>query len=276
MTHYAYKTTFDTGEYYIGVRKLPGNKTIRTDVYWGSGKALKRALRTAVPKKQVLAQHLTKHEAYLLESKLVNYETLLDPKCLNLVLGGRGGYLDTVPLCKRWQRDKEKLKTAVAKTAEKRRGKTKDTDLGLKRMSAALSGRTKHTHAYIAQISDKLRGRTKQTSDALARMAKKISILHRGKNKNNSEYRKKQSSSISGIKNPSYRKNIEHSSLLQSIDAAKIPGFIFMKRHSRETQLHVISLAKVGILRVDISKQTGIPESTVNAWISKVISTCCA
>ena len=266
-----YQTSFDTGEYYIGVRKLPKNKTIYTDVYWGSGKALKRALRSAVPKKQVLAHHLTKDEAYLLEQKLVDYERLLDSKCLNLVLGGRGGYLNTVPICKRWQRDREKLKSAVLKTAEQRRGKTKNNDLGLQRMSLALSGRTKYTHDYIARISDKLKGRTKQTSESLARMAEKISVLHRGKNKSNCEYRITQAISISGVKNPSYRKNVEHSTVLKNINTLKLPECVFLKKHSKQAQLQVIELAKTGMLRIDISTRTGIPESTVNAFIAKVL-----
>ena len=105
MTHYVYQTQFASGEYYIGVRKLPANKTPSEDSYLGSGAALKLLLKNKAAKKQVVAQHLTRHEAYLLESRLVTYETLSDPKCLNLVLGGRGGYLITVPLSKRWQRD---------------------------------------------------------------------------------------------------------------------------------------------------------------------------
>jgi hypothetical protein len=44
--HYMYRTTFEDGEFYIGVRKLPPNTVPSEDPYLGSGKALKRKLKT--------------------------------------------------------------------------------------------------------------------------------------------------------------------------------------------------------------------------------------
>lgn len=268
MTHYVYKTIFDDGCYYIGVRKLPVGFTPLSDPYRGSGRAVRAKLRTHQSKKQVLFEGLSKEEAYWIERQLVTYETLKDPLCLNLVLGGRGGYLETVTLRKRWQRDREKLKKAIEKTASCRRGKTKHTDKALAAMAEKLSGRSKESHEHIRRASEKLSGRTKETHEYLSRAAEIISGKLKGRRKPINSLR------MSGHGNPSYRLNTRTAQQLQRV--TQVPDHLYMRRHARELQDKVIELAKKAVLRAEISRQTGIPESTVNAFISKVLKICVA
>lgn len=263
MTHYVYKTIFEDGYYYIGVRKLPAGFTPETDPYLGSGKALRTKLKRHLPKKQVVAEKLSKEAAYELEKQLVTYDTLRDPWCLNLVLGGRGGYLETVPLRKRWQRDTAKLRAAIEKTAASRRGKTKETDKALAAMAQKLSGRSKAEYAYLAEKSKKLSGRTKETHAYLVEVGRKISQKTKGRRKPQHAVK------MRGNCNPSYRHNENTSHQLQLINC--IPHDLYMRRHPKEMQDKVIQLAKSAVLRADIAAATGIPESTVNAFISKVL-----
>jgi hypothetical protein len=272
MTHYVYRTVFATGEYYIGVRKLPKDNTPEADAYCGSGKLLKLRQKTLPYEKQVVASGLTHASAYLLERQLVSYETLADPLCLNLVLGGRGGYLETVPLCKRWQRDTEKLKSAVEKTARHRRGKTKTSDEGLRRMSLALSGRMKQSHSYLLEMASKLKGRTKATSPGLATMARKNSVFHAGKNKHNTEFRKRHSETISGKNNHSHATAAQRIKILASADLLHILNTVAIKKFPIDTQAAAIKMAISGKLRRDISTELKIPLSSLNALISRAMS----
>lgn len=263
MRHYVYKISFDDGKFYIGVRKLPLKyESSAADNYLGSGSALKAELKIAKPTKTVISEWLSHEVAYALERDMVSYQTLADEKCLNLTLGGRGGFLDSVPLCKRWQRNKEKLAAAVEKTAKHRRGKTKHTDESLARMSRALTGRTKETHSYIQEVSKKLSGRTKHDTKYLAQAGIKISKALKGRKK------PKHSELMRGERNPSHRRAIEQAQFLKS--SSDVPLELRLKKHSLEMQNLALRLGSEGYLRKSISKQTSIPESTLNAWFSKI------
>lgn len=261
--HYVYRTTFQDGQYYIGVRKLPASSTPEEDSYLGSGKALRRLLKTAKAKKQVVAVYEDKQEAYQLERQLVTYETLQDPLCLNLVLGGRGGYLETVSLKKRWQRDRRKLLAAVEKTASTRRGKTKYTDAGLKSMALKLEGRRKETHDHVSRMAAKLSGRTKQTHGYLEKAGQKVS------EKLKNRPRPDVAARMSSDKNPSRKRSLSAARLLEQLDT--VPQSLLMFRHPAEAQQKILDLAKLGIPREQIFLQTGIPESTVNAFVAKLV-----
>jgi len=261
--HYVYKIVFEDGQYYIGVRKLPAGTTPMEDSYMGSGKAVRRLLKTQMAKKQVLAVVEDKHDAYRMERQLVSYDLLKDPLCLNLVLGGRGGYLETVPLCKRWQRDKMKLQEAVEKTAKCRRGKTKRTDESLLLISKKLSGRTKSSHYHVARMAQKLSGRTKHTHPYLQVSGEKVSRALRGKTRPDTAKR------MSSDSNPSRRKALQDAIILQAV--SEIPPQLLMQRHSIEKQREVLELAKLSIPRKQIFEKTGVPESTVNAFLSRIV-----
>jgi len=88
-----YKTTNKIkGEYYIGVHVTDDLE----DGYLGSGKRLIYSLskygRDAF-EREILATFNDPDEMFQKEAELVNEETLKDPLCLNLKVGGHGGWL---------------------------------------------------------------------------------------------------------------------------------------------------------------------------------------
>lgn len=100
--HYCYRVeNLLNGKYYIGKRSCFGNP--EDDPYMGSGKNIRRAIKhygLENFKKTVLAEFETEEDAYLCEAELVTKDTLLDPMCYNICLGGIGGQRGTVYLNK--------------------------------------------------------------------------------------------------------------------------------------------------------------------------------
>lgn len=79
------------GEYYIGIHITEDIE----DDYLGSGKRLKHAIEKHgrdIFKKEILAVFDNPHDMFKMEEELVNEETLKDPLCLNLKVGGCGGW----------------------------------------------------------------------------------------------------------------------------------------------------------------------------------------
>jgi len=80
------------GEYYIGVHVTDDPE----DGYLGSGKRLNYSLRKygrEAFEREILAVFNNPDEMFRKEAELVNEETLKDPLCLNLKVGGYGGWL---------------------------------------------------------------------------------------------------------------------------------------------------------------------------------------
>lgn len=100
--HYVYRVdNLLNGKYYIGKRSCFGDP--EDDLYMGSGKNIQRAIKRYGLenfKKTVLAEFDTEEDAYLCEAELVTKDTLLDPLCYNVCLGGIGGQRGTVYLNK--------------------------------------------------------------------------------------------------------------------------------------------------------------------------------
>ena len=100
--HYCYRVdNLLNGKYYIGKRSCFGDP--EKDPYMGSGRNIQRAIkRYGIEnfKKTVLAEFDTEEDAYLCEAELVTKDTLLDPMCYNICLGGIGGQRGTVYLNK--------------------------------------------------------------------------------------------------------------------------------------------------------------------------------
>jgi hypothetical protein len=90
-SHYNYKVTIkSTNEYYIGKRST--TKEITKDSYTGSGTSIteyKKENGTSNLIKEILSTHESSEAAYLEEARLVTYETLRDPLCLNRIPGGK-------------------------------------------------------------------------------------------------------------------------------------------------------------------------------------------
>jgi hypothetical protein len=107
MRYFVYQTTcIPTGKYYIGVH----SERRASDGYIGCGvcsdgsakslkrKGIKSALIDSVIKygyknfkREILKEFNSVEDAYKFESELVNEESILDEKCLNIKIGGIGG-----------------------------------------------------------------------------------------------------------------------------------------------------------------------------------------
>jgi hypothetical protein len=90
--HFIYKTTnLIKGEFYIGMHSTNN----LNDDYLGSGKRLKRSINKYGKenfKLEVLEYYSDRSSLALRENELVNDSLLLDPKCINLRVGGTGGF----------------------------------------------------------------------------------------------------------------------------------------------------------------------------------------
>ena len=87
--HYLYKITNKiTQEYYYGVHSTDNLK----DYYFGSGAALKDNIRRYGLEnfeKETLEFFPSRKDMMNEERRMVNKDLLKDPKCLNVILGGR-------------------------------------------------------------------------------------------------------------------------------------------------------------------------------------------
>lgn len=89
--HYIYKITRTDGKYYIGLHSTDDLE----DGYFGSGHLLARSIRAhgkEVHTKEILEFLPSREELRNRERALVSEETLNDPLCMNLQLGGGGGF----------------------------------------------------------------------------------------------------------------------------------------------------------------------------------------
>lgn len=90
--HYIYKTTcLVTGKYYLGMHSTDD----LNDGYIGSGKRLWYSINKYGKENhvcEILEHYFTREWLREREAELVNPETLTDPLCMNLKLGGDGGF----------------------------------------------------------------------------------------------------------------------------------------------------------------------------------------
>lgn len=89
--HYIYKIVRFDGKYYIGMHSTDN----LDDGYFGSGKRLRHSIKKHGKDKhqiQILAMYEDRENLRLAESRLVDQECLNDPMCMNLRLGGEGGW----------------------------------------------------------------------------------------------------------------------------------------------------------------------------------------
>ena len=111
--HYIYKITRDDGRYYIGMHSTDN----LDDGYFGSGKLITRSI-----KKHGREKH-TKEILELLESRallvkrekeLVSPELVRDVQCMNLGLGGHGGWMNNPNSLTPFFNSENRKKAAVA------------------------------------------------------------------------------------------------------------------------------------------------------------------
>lgn len=83
-----------SGRVYIGQRKIPRNKTIETDSYFGSGKIWKQIYKKHPDEciKVIIDFANTKDEIDELEKKYIaHYKSVYEEFCVNITDGGQGG-----------------------------------------------------------------------------------------------------------------------------------------------------------------------------------------
>ena len=90
--HYIYKTTCTiTNKYYLGMHSTDN----LLDGYMGSGKRLGYSIRKHGRENhvcEILEHYFTREWLREREAELVNADQLIDPRCMNLKLGGEGGW----------------------------------------------------------------------------------------------------------------------------------------------------------------------------------------
>lgn len=93
--HYIYQITRDDGKFYIGMHSTDNLE----DGYFGSGKLITRSIKKhglARHSKQILEFLPTREALRIREKEIVCNELLGDARCMNLMLGGSGGW-DHIP-----------------------------------------------------------------------------------------------------------------------------------------------------------------------------------
>ena len=91
--HYIYKTTCNvTGKYYVGMHSTCNLE----DGYMGSGLRLRRSIRKYGVEnhtKEILEYLPTREELVLREIEIITKELISEDLCMNLVVGGQGGFI---------------------------------------------------------------------------------------------------------------------------------------------------------------------------------------
>jgi len=90
--HYIYKTTCNvTGRWYVGMHSTCNEN----DGYMGSGLRLRRSIRKYGADnhtKEIIEYHNSRENLVLREIEIVNSDLIQDENCMNLRLGGTGGF----------------------------------------------------------------------------------------------------------------------------------------------------------------------------------------
>ena len=90
--HFIYKTTCNvTGKYYIGMHSTDNLE----DGYLGSGKRLRYSVRKYGPEnhsREILEFCKSREELIIKETEIVNLNEIAKEECMNLVIGGTGGW----------------------------------------------------------------------------------------------------------------------------------------------------------------------------------------
>lgn len=243
---------------------------IDNDNYFGSGiiisKLLKKHSRDNF-KRTIIAEFNSENDAKEFEEKIVNDEFISQTHVLNIARGGQGGSGVAKCLTKA-----QRLQNGQ-KAAAKLRGRSKDTHSYL-----ALSGTKTKQRFNSMSVQDKKEYGARCLSwmqDAekkSAAMLKRAAAL-KGRTKLNHPGRKRQASKINGTGNGSAVMARRRLEILNEIDLRKLPISLFSKKHNLEKQfLAIEQLRKLHITQGESAKIAGMPISSFNALVSKIIS----
>ena len=164
MYHFVYQTTRVDGFYYIGVHSTND----LGDGYLGSGKRLLNSVRKHGKQAHsvvVIAMFGTREKALAHEAALVDRNRLLDPLCMNLVLGGASLSEEGIKRLKsKIVSDETRNKMSVAATGRELSDSTKQ------KLSVALSGKPK------GPMSDDTKRKLSESRRAMFQMREALGI----------------------------------------------------------------------------------------------------
>lgn len=252
--HYIYKTTcLITGRYYIGMHSTDN----LDDGYIGSGKRLWFSINYHGKEnhvKEILEFLPTREELKKREKEIVTSEMIKEDLCMNLCVGGEGGYISHDGVKKGRQKCNDKLKEKYG-----------DNYLS-KMMKEYISNLTEEEKiAHGKKISD---GRKKSDFDF-------GSIFRNKKHSDETKLimREKKIGIYDGKNHPQYgtcwitkdykNKKIKKEELYNYLSQGWIKGRFSNSSINQETLNEIIKLRKSGLLFKDISKIFNIPISTI-------------
>lgn len=215
--NFVYKTTNNlNGDYYIGVHSTDD----LDDGYMGSGKRITRSINKYGVEnfsRTIIKFFDCTKDAYLLEAEIVTPELISDPHCLNLVVGGHGGYITAGYTDVQRQEHCSKISNGRKGITAWNKGLTRQTDervakYGDKRIGSHLPSEA------CKKISDAAKQRTGERNGMYGKhhseeTRKKQSELKKGKTtwakgkKFSKEHCKHISESHKGEKHPMYGKH---------------------------------------------------------------------
>ena len=251
-----------TQRYYLGKHETKNLK----DGYMGSGVAWGNILRAHDREEfsfQILSSYENSTALERAEEILIPESILLDPLCMNLVPGGRGGAGPA---------------SHVTPEQRKKNGKI---------AAEKLRGRTKETHEYLARAGQKISRHLKNMSDEskaaliaksllwlsdekkLAAAIEKTANKNRGRTKENHAGRLSQANKISGSGNGAAKSAVKARA---SVQYANIPLDLLAKRYSVEKQLYAITaLCTSNITNSEAAQIVPMPISSFNTVFRKIV-----
>lgn len=193
---YIYKVTCPkSGKFYIGMHSTRISEEL--DTYEGSGvwpRDYRKKYGKGILLKSILLKCENYNEVAAAERSIVNEKLLLDPLCMNMHIGGIGfdpvlaskvnkgrtcensqGRRDMVAkLTGRTKDQYEYLRQIGIKNSKHHMGKTKETDIGVRKMAETMSKRNKENCQGIRNQVQKISGRTKETNASVRAQSLKI------------------------------------------------------------------------------------------------------
>lgn len=167
--HYIYKTTcLITGRYYIGMHSTSNLE----DEYIGSGQRLWKSIRKHGREnhvKEILEWFEDRSSLKNREKELVNENLIQDPNCMNLVIGGDGGFTKTASI-------------SGGKATSLKRKNDIELDLRLRKIS---SDKLKNQHKLGLHKYNTFEGK-KHSEETKKKIGNANSISQKGSN--NSQY----------------------------------------------------------------------------------------
>lgn len=218
MYHYIYKTTRnETGEYYIGKHSTDN----LDDGYQGSGTIIKKMINSGVNlTTEIIEFCSSEKEAYNRESEIVTEDTIKDPKCLNLIVGGKGGThgykhtSETIEKLKYTKTQEHKDKIGKANTGKVRSEQVKQT------ISKTHSGKTLSSE-HINIISKTHKGKT--VSDDVKRKSAKTQSIGLWVTPNGTFFNVKEAAEANGCDRSTLRRRCYQTG------KKPVPGYSFIK-----------------------------------------------